>query len=129
MGRGVAWQEGGPSSDPVRLTLDIIRKELRRPEHPRLVEFDEGLWWLRDPRDVGAAKAPLSERVEWGIFSLLSTSGGIGQASFDERVSRLFRGPEAADAQRCRPSGPPLPEPSVDAHPHVRVPPQRSRTR
>ena len=50
------------------------------PEHPRLVELEEDLWWLRDPRDLAAAKQPLSERVEWGIFSLLTTSGGISRA-------------------------------------------------
>jgi len=99
---GATWLESAPASDPVRLTLDIIRRELRRPDHPRLVEIEEDLWWLRDPRDLGAAKAPLSERLEWGIFSLLSTSGGISQASFDERVSRLFRGPETADPELVR---------------------------
>ena len=87
--------EGIPASDPVRLTLDIIRRELRRPDHPRLVELEEDLWWLRDPRDLAAAKAPLSERLEWGIFSLLSTSGGISQASFDERVGSPL--PRAGD--------------------------------
>ncbi|MEA2025649.1 MAG: hypothetical protein U9O18_03060, partial [Chloroflexota bacterium] len=68
-------------------------------EHPRLVEIADDLWWLRDPRDHAAAKQPLSERVEWGIFSLLTTSGGITHASFDERVAHLFRGPETADAE------------------------------
>jgi hypothetical protein len=86
----------------VRLTLDIIRKELRRVDHPRLVEIEDDLWWLRDPGDLAAAKTPLSERVEWGIFSLLSTSGGIAPASFDERISRLFRGPETADGELVR---------------------------
>ncbi len=94
----IDWSDRGPASDPVRLTLDIIRKELRRPEHPRLVELDEDLWWLREQRDLAAAKQPLSERLEWGIFSLLSTSGGISRPSFDERVGHLFRGPETADA-------------------------------
>jgi hypothetical protein len=96
------WEDRVPASDPVRLTLDIIRKELRRADHPRLLQVEEDLWWLRDPRDLAAAKVSLSERVEWGIFSLLSTSGGISQASFDERVSRLFRGPETADAELVR---------------------------
>jgi hypothetical protein len=97
--QAAAWQDGGPVSDPVRLTLEIIRRELRRPDHPRLVEVEEDLWWLRDGRDIAAAKTPLSERLEWGILSLLSTSGGISQASFAERVGRLFRGPETADAE------------------------------
>jgi hypothetical protein len=96
---GSIWDRRGPSSDPVRLTLDIIRKELRRPEHPRVTEVDEDVWWLRAGSDLAAAKQSLSERVEWGIFSLLSTSGGISQASFDQRVRRLWRGPETADAE------------------------------
>ena len=94
----LTWQDRGPHSDPVRLTLDIIRKEMRRADHPRLVELDEDLWWLRDPSDLAAARTPLSERLEWGIFGLLSTSGGISRASFDERISRLFRGPETPEA-------------------------------
>jgi len=83
----------------VRLTLDLIRREMRRTDHPRLIEIEPDLWWLRDPHDLASAKAPLSERLEWGIFSLLTTSGGISQASFDERIGRLFRGPETADAE------------------------------
>lgn len=97
--QGIDWSDSGPASDPVKLTLDIIRKELRRPEHPRLAEIDDDLWWLLEPRDLAAAKPPLSERLEWGIFSLLTTSGGITRASFDERVGRLFRGPETVDAE------------------------------
>jgi len=95
----IDWEDRGPASDPVRLTLDIIRKELSKPDHPRLVEVDDDLWWLREPRDLSAAKAPLSERLEWSIFSLLSTSGGITRAAFDDRVHRLFRGPETVDAE------------------------------
>jgi len=95
----VAPRDSGPASDPVRLTLEIIRKELRRPDHPRLAEVAEDLWWLRDGRDLAAARPPLSERLEWGIFSLLSTSGGIGQSAFEERIGRLFRGPETADRE------------------------------
>jgi hypothetical protein len=98
-GASAEWLDAGPSTDPVRLTLDLIRREMGRPDHPRLAELEEGLWWLRDPRDLAAAKAPLAERLEWGIFSLLTTSGGISQAAFDERVARLFRGPETADAE------------------------------
>jgi hypothetical protein len=89
----------GPASDPVRLTLDIIHKEMGRNDHPRLVESEEGVWWLRDPADIKAVKPALSERVEWGIFSLLSTSAGITETSFRERIARLYRGPETADRE------------------------------
>lgn len=97
--QGIDWDDRGPASDPVRLTLDLIRRELRKPDHPRLAEIEEELWWLREPRDLVAAKAPLSERLEWSIFSLLSTSGGITRTAFDDRVRRLFRGPETVDAE------------------------------
>ena len=95
----IDWSDRGPASDPVRLTLDIIRRELRKPEHARVRELEEDLWWLCDPRDLAATRQPLSERVEWGIFSLLTTSGGLSRGAFDERVARLFRGPETADAE------------------------------
>jgi len=114
--QGIDWSDSGPASDPVKLTLEIIRKELRKSDHPRLLEIEEDLWWLRDPRDLAAAKQPLSERLEWGIFSLLTTSGGITQNSFDERVDHLFRGPETPDAElvaACLESYR-TPEPSVD---------------
>jgi hypothetical protein len=95
----IDWDDRGPASDPVKLTLDLIRGELRKPDHPRLAEIDDELWWLRASRDLVAAKLPLSERLEWSIFSLLTTSGGISRAAFDERVRHLFRGPEAVDAE------------------------------
>jgi len=95
----IDWDDSGPSSDPVRLTLDLIYRELRRPEHARVSELEEGLWWLREPRDLAAAKEPLSERLEWSIFSLLSTSGGISEEAFAERVGHLYRGPETADTE------------------------------
>jgi hypothetical protein len=97
--QGIDWEDRGPASDPVRTTLDIIHRELRKPDHPRLAEVDDELWWLREPRDLQAAKAPLSERLEWSVFSLLSTSGGITRVAFDDRVRRLFRGPETVDAE------------------------------
>ena len=95
----IDWEDRGPVSDPVKLTLDIIRRELHKEDHPRLAEIDDDLWWLREPRDLAAAKQSLSERLEWSIFSLLSTSGGISRAAFDERVGHLFRGPETVDRE------------------------------
>lgn len=99
---GSEWGDGGPASDPVRTTLDMIRNEMRRAEHPRLVELQEDLWWIRDPRDLAAAKPSLSERMEWSVFSLLTTSGPLSESSFRERIGRLFRGPETADAELVR---------------------------
>ena len=56
--QGIDWEDRGPASDPVRLTLDIIRKELRKPDHPRLAEVDDELWWLREPRDLAGRQGP-----------------------------------------------------------------------
>ena len=93
------WRDAGPGSDPVRLTLEIIRRELSRRNHPRLVELEEGVWWMDDARDLALAKVPLSERVEWSVFSLLTTGGNLTERSFRERIARLFRGPETVDAE------------------------------
>jgi hypothetical protein len=98
-GRQPIFRDSGPGSDPVRLTLDMIRRELSRREHPRLRELEDGIWWMRDPRDLAVAKAPLSERVEWSVFSLLTTGGNLTERSFRERIARLFRGPETVDAE------------------------------
>jgi hypothetical protein len=93
------WRDTGAGSDPVRLSLDMIRRELSRRNHPRLVELEEGIWWMDDARDLAVAKAPLSERVEWSVFSLLTTGGNLTERSFRERIARLFRGPETVDAE------------------------------
>ena len=42
-----------------------------------LAEVAPGRWWLADPRDREAAAAPLADRVEWAVFSLLSTAGRL----------------------------------------------------
>jgi hypothetical protein len=97
-----AWDEGGSAADPVRLTLEIITGELRRPSHPRLVELEDGRWWLRDPSDLADVATPLSDRVEWAVFGLLSTSDGIAEAGVFDRIARLFRGAEAPDAELVR---------------------------
>ena len=86
-------------ADPVKITLDSITAELHRVDHPRLVEVEPGRWWLRDPVDVEAARPPLADRVEWAVFSLLSTSGGIPAAAFEHRIASMFRGHDAPDEE------------------------------
>ncbi|MCY7418914.1 MAG: hypothetical protein LH650_10535, partial [Chloroflexi bacterium] len=86
-------------ADPVKITLDCIAAELHRADHPRLLELEPGRWWLRDPRDVEAARQPLADRVEWAVFSLLSTSGGIPASAFDTRITSMFRGHDAPDEE------------------------------
>jgi len=89
-------------SDQVGLLLDLIMGELRRPQHPRLEELEPGRWWLRDKRDIAEAAVPLADRLEWAVFSLLSTSGQISEAAFFERVASMFRGHDAPDEALVR---------------------------
>jgi hypothetical protein len=98
-----AWALGPRSPhDHVRLLMEIVMGELRRPDNGRLVELEPGRWWLRDQRDIDAARQPLSDRLEWAIFGLLSTSEGMSEQQFFERIARLYRGHDAPDEELVR---------------------------
>jgi len=98
-----AWALGsGSATDHVRLFMEIVMAELRRPDHPRLVELEEGRWWLRDAKDLQQARPPLADRIEWAIFGLLSTAQNIDEAAFFDRVARMFRGHDAPDEELVR---------------------------
>jgi hypothetical protein len=88
--------------DHVSLLLDLIVHELRRPEHPRLQEIEPGRWWLRDRNDIADSGVSLSDRVEWAVFSLLSTSGGLSEEAFYERIAGMFRGHDTPDEALVR---------------------------
>ena len=94
----------GPRSphDHVRLLMEIVMGELRRPDHPRLVELDDGRWWLRDARDVAQVRAPLADRLEWSVFGLLSTAEGIDEESFFGRIARMYGGHDTPDEELVR---------------------------
>ncbi len=89
-------------TDPIRTVLDAITTELHRTDHPHLAEVEPGRWWLRDPRDIAGARTPLSDRVEWAVYSLLSTSGGIAAESFNDRITSMFRGHDTPDDELIR---------------------------
>ena len=55
-----------------------------------------GRWWLADRDDLAAAAVPLADRVEWAVFSLLSTAGPLVR----DRVLR----PDRVAVQRSRPA-------------------------
>ena len=85
------------AADQVERLLAIIRDELARPNHRRLREIEPGRWWLSDPADIAAAALPLADRVEWSVYSLLSTAGRLSEAAFNERIAALFTGHDLPD--------------------------------
>ncbi|HYI21800.1 MAG TPA: hypothetical protein VEX62_04105 [Candidatus Limnocylindrales bacterium] len=97
------WALGSTSAtDHVRLLMEIVMGELRRPDHPRLIEVEPGRWWLRNEKDLAQARPPLSDRLEWAAFGLLSTSQGIDESTFFERVAKMFGGHDTPDPELVR---------------------------
>ena len=106
--------EGGPpvavkrataedaAPDPVERLLTLIREELSRPGQRRLTEIEPGRWWLAEPSDRDAAAAPLADRVEWAVYSLLSTAGPLSEAAFYDRIATLFTGHDLPDETLVR---------------------------
>jgi hypothetical protein len=88
--------------DPVDRLLDLIRDELARPGQRRLVEIEPGRWWLADPADVASAAPALADRVEWAVFSLLSTAGPMSESAFYERIATMFTGHDLPDETLVR---------------------------
>ncbi len=84
-------------ADPVDRLLGLIRDELGRPTQRRLTEIEPGRWWLTDPDDLAGAATPLADRVEWAVFSLLSTAGPITESSFFDRIAALYSGHDLPD--------------------------------
>ena len=98
--RATAEREAPP--DPVDRLLALIRAEFARPAQGRLAEIEPGRWWLADPRDQDAAAPPLADRVEWAVFSLLSTAGPMSESAFYERVATMFAGHDLPDETLVR---------------------------
>jgi hypothetical protein len=90
------------AGDQVDTLLGLIRAELTRPDHRRLQEVEPGRWWLASADDRAAAAAPLADRVEWAVFSLLSTAGRLSEAAFFERIAHLFTGYDMPDETLVR---------------------------
>src|SRR5688572_27594695 len=93
----VEARPSGGAPDPVDRLLAVIRDELARPNHRRLTEIEPGRWWLADRDDVEAAAAPLADRVEWAVFSLLSTAGPLSESAFYDRMATMFSGHDLPD--------------------------------
>lgn len=90
------------SRDQVERLLAVVRDELSRPGQRRLAEIEPGRWWLADRKDQAAAAAPLADRVEWAVYSLLSTAGSLSESAFFERIAGLFSGPDLPDEALVR---------------------------
>jgi hypothetical protein len=88
--------------DPVERVLALVADELNRPDQRRVEEIEPGRWWLGDRADREAAAIPLADRVEWAVYSLLSTAGPIAEAAFFERVAALFSGHDLPDETLVR---------------------------
>jgi hypothetical protein len=82
--------------------LELIRTELERPDNRRLRQIEPGSWWLADKEDRAGAALPLGDRVEWSVFSLLSTAGKLSQPALFERVEAMFTGHDRPDESLIR---------------------------
>ncbi len=87
----------GESVDRVEHLDGLIHDALAGARPRRLTEIEPGRWWLSDPDDLAAAAAPLADRVEWAVYSLLSTAGPISETAFHERMATMFTGHDLAD--------------------------------
>ena len=88
--------------DQVESLLALIAEGLSGTGNRRLAEVAPGRWWLADPRDRDTAAAPLADRVEWAVFSLLSTAGPMSEASFLQRIAGIFTGHDLPDETLVR---------------------------
>jgi hypothetical protein len=91
-----------PSRDPVERVIALVNEELGRPDQRRVEEIEPGRWWLGERADRETASIPLADRVEWAVYSLLSTAGPIAETAFFERVAALFPGHDLPDETLVR---------------------------
>ncbi len=88
--------------DQVDRLVALVRDELTRSSQRRLVEVEPGRWWLASREDRETAASPLSDRVEWAVYSLLSTAGPLTEAAFLDRIAGLFAGQDLPDEAQIR---------------------------
>jgi hypothetical protein len=86
----------------VERLVALIRDELTRSGQRRLVEIEPDRWWLADRADREAAAPPLADRVEWAVYSLLSTAGPLPETAFFQRIAALFGGHDLPDETLVR---------------------------
>ncbi len=91
---GSAWSASSAAAADL---LALIEQELARPDQRKIAGSEGGRFWLADPRDEAAAAAPLADRLEWAVFSLLGTGASIPEAAVRERLADMFSGADAPD--------------------------------
>src|SRR5204863_8075863 len=91
-----------PAADQVESLRELIAAGLADAGSRRITEVAPGRWWLADPHDRASAAAPLADRVEWSVFSLLSTAGPMSEGAFLQRVAGLFTGHDLPDETLVR---------------------------
>jgi hypothetical protein len=99
---GAASAAAEAAGDPVERLVGLIRDELGRSTQRRIVEIEPDRWWLADRDDRASAAAPLADRVEWAVYSLLSTAGPLTEDGFFGRIAALFAGPDLPDEALVR---------------------------
>jgi hypothetical protein len=104
--RPVATRRSGlerdATADPVDRLIGVIRDGLASPSQGRVEEIEPGRWWLARREDRESAAPPLADRVEWAVFSLLSTAGPMSEAAFYERIATMFTGHDLPDETLVR---------------------------
>jgi hypothetical protein len=103
--RGASRTPAGPPPEPadhVERLLALVRGALVGADGRRLVQVDEDRWWLNERGDREAAAVPLADRVEWAVYSLLSTAGPLSEGAFLDRIAGIFTGPDLPEEALVR---------------------------
>ncbi len=82
--------------DHVDRLLSLVTEALAAADGRRLVRLGDR-WWLGDRADRETAAVPLADRVEWAVYSLLSTGGPLSETDFVGRLAGMFTGPDLPD--------------------------------
>ncbi|HEX7490438.1 MAG TPA: hypothetical protein VF337_01900 [Candidatus Limnocylindrales bacterium] len=86
-----------PATDPVAQLIEIIHEEIDRPNNRRIRQIEPGQYWLASEEDRGVAAQPLADRVEWAVFSLLSSAGHLTERGAIDRTTAMFKDGELPD--------------------------------
>ncbi|HET9615081.1 MAG TPA: hypothetical protein VFP22_09730, partial [Candidatus Limnocylindrales bacterium] len=89
-------------ADPVEALLALVGEGLSTAGRDRLEEVAPGRWWLADRRDRETAAVPIADRVEWAVYSLLSTAGPLSEVAFLQRIAGIFSAGDMPDDDLVR---------------------------